>query len=446
VVGEKGGVMNPADSNRTVFRPSPLQGAKAAQRVAEPEAPPRDRWAGELATNAAAATGVHNRMLAQARNLLALLMAVRTGRVAVDLPHLHKTALAGITEFREKLRPFYNDDKILRAAYALCSTTDDIAQNLPGNPESAEWARRALTVHFFKEVGGGDRFWDLLEQMIQNPRDYQDILELYHACMAAGFEGRYRVRPNGKTELKEVMQRAFAAQDHPRQLSQIELTPHWRGVQTEVARVGFWTPMSLTLAATAAVLLVIYIGLRLILAEQSGAVVAALTSINPEEPLRLARTAPPPPAPVQSTQLQRIRTFLAPEIERKLVEVFEDASAIRIRTLASDLFASGSAEVSANTIPLYSRIAAALDKERGAITVEGHTDSAQISTLAYPDNMALSRARAAAIATLIRGSLSDGNRITARGFGDAQPIASNRTPEGRARNRRVEITIEREVR
>ena len=438
--------MNPADPNRTVFRPSPLQGAKAAQRPAEAELVSRDRWSGELGTNAAATNAVHNRMLAHSRNLLALLMAIRTGRVAVDLPHLHKTALAAITDFREKLRPHYNDDKILRAAYALCATTDDIAQNLPGNPESAEWARRALTVHFFKEVGGGDRFWDLLEQMIQNPRDYQDILELYHASMAAGFEGRYRVRPNGKTEHKEIMQRAFAALEHPRQLSQTELTPHWRGVQTEVARLGFWTPLTLTLAATAGVLLVIYIGLRLLLAQQSGDILAGLTSINPDESLRLARTAPPVPAPAPSTQLQRIRTFLAPEIERKLVEVFEDASATRIRTLLAELFASGSAEVTAGTIPLYTRIAAALDKEKGAISVEGHTDSAQISTLAYPDNMALSRARAAAIATLIRGNLSGGNRITARGFGDAQPIASNRTPEGRARNRRVEITLEREAR
>src|SRR5256885_4931985 len=139
--------MNPADSSRTVFRPSPLQGAKAAQGPAQAEPVSRDRWAGELATNAAAGSGVHNRMMAQARSLLALLMAIRTGRVAVDLPHLHKTALAGITEFRAKLRAFYPDDKIMRAAYALCSTTDDIAQNLPGNPESAEWARRALTVH-----------------------------------------------------------------------------------------------------------------------------------------------------------------------------------------------------------------------------------------------------------------------------------------------------------
>lgn len=438
--------MNPADSSRTVFRPSPLQGARAAQGPASAEPVSRDTWAGELATNAAAAGGIHNRMLGQARSLLALLMAVRTGRVAVDLPYLHKTALAGITEFREKLRPYYSDDKIMRAAYALCSTTDDIAQNLPGHPESAEWARRALTVHFFKEVGGGDRFWDLLEQMIQNPREYQDILELFHACMAAGFEGRYRVRPNGKTELNEKMQRAFAAQEHPRLLSQTELTPHWRGVQTEVARLGFWTPMTLTLAVTAGLLLVIYIGLRLLLAQQSGDIVAGLTSINPDEPLHLARTAPPVPPPAQSSQLQRIRMFLAPEIERKQVEVFEDASAIRIRTLLAELFASGSAEVSSATIPLYTKIAAALDKERGAITVEGHTDSAQISTLAYPDNMALSRARAAAIATLIRGNLADDNRITARGFGDAQPIASNRTPDGRARNRRVEITIERDAR
>ena len=77
------------------------------------------------------------------------------------------------------------------------------------------------------------------------------------------------------------------------------------------------------------------------------------------------------------------------------------------------------------------------------MTVEGHADSDRVQNLTFPDNMALSAARAETVADLIRRNLSNPGRVTAKGFGDSHPIASNATAKGKSKNRRVEVVLQR---
>ena len=76
------------------------------------------------------------------------------------------------------------------------------------------------------------------------------------------------------------------------------------------------------------------------------------------------------------------------------------------------------------------------------ISVEGHTDS--IGTVVY--NKDLSRRRANTVASGLRHRGVPASKISARGFGEGSPIASNNTDTGRARNRRVEVIIENQPR
>ncbi|SFK47265.1 OmpA family protein [Nitrosomonas aestuarii] len=71
------------------------------------------------------------------------------------------------------------------------------------------------------------------------------------------------------------------------------------------------------------------------------------------------------------------------------------------------------------------------------ILVEGHTDS--IGNSAYNEKLSLNRADAVAEALMMNGVSNQ--RITRRGYGEKYPIASNTTLDGRAQNRRVEITV-----
>lgn len=461
-MSDSGDEKNP---NKTVFRPSPLQALRGAAQAGsegtvfapQPGAAPAAPVAPSAAPPArppardddipAPPPGARprNPMMTAAAPVLALIAGVRSGRVQISLPELHQKATAAVAGFDQALDAAgYALETRQRARYAVCATIDDIAQNLPGHAaDGAEWARRSLVVMAFNENIGGDRFWRLLEEMLARPAEHAELLELYHACLAAGFEGRWRVAPDGKGRLHEILAQTYAALQHTRSLSQTELAPHWRGTPTPTRKVGFWAPLALAAGVALGLLLVVFIAFRLVLIETGQPSLAALRAINPGEPLRLSRAAPPPPAPT-STQLQRLQAFLAPEIAQHLVAVEQDPRSIRIRTTIGQLFQSGSDALEPGKQALFERIAAAVQPEKGPVRVEGHADSDRVANLAFPDNFALSKARAETVAKILRAGLADPGRVTAQGFGDSQPIAPNSTPQGKALNRRVEIVLQRD--
>jgi type IV/VI secretion system ImpK/VasF family protein len=449
--------------NKTVFRPSPLQNLRApgappspspspaftpaySSDFSSPSAPPpRRRTASDDDIPLPPPAGrARNPMMMAAAPLLSLIIGVRSGRVRLGLPELHQKASTEVAAFDKALHAAnYDAETRQRALYAVCATVDDVAQNLPGQAaDGAEWARRSMVVQVFTENIGGDRFWRLLEDMLARPAQFADLIELYHACLAAGFEGRYRVSPDGKRQLHEIMASCYAALDHVRALSQTELTPRWRGHPTPATRVGFWAILALAGAIALGVLLVAFILFRVMLMQTGQPSLAALKAINPDQPLRMSRLAAPPPAQT-STQLQRIQGFLAPEIAQHLVTVEQDSQSIRVRTTIGTLFKSGSDKLEPNAGQLFARIGAAVEAERGPVRVEGHADTDRLTSITFPDNFALSKARADAAAGVVRDQLTDKTRVSTEGFGDSQPIASNATAAGKALNRRVEIVIPR---
>ncbi len=449
--------------NKTVFRPSPLQNLRRSGAPSPSPAPafassepasfgsftsaPLPRRAvsrDDDIPTAPPAARARNPMMMAAAPVLSLIVGVRSGRVHLSLPDLHQKASAAVATFDQALLAAgYDTETRQRARYAVCATVDDIAQNLPGQAaDGAEWARRSLVVQVFNENIGGDRFWRLLDDMLARPAEFANLIELYHACLAAGFEGRYRVAPDGKRRLHEIMASVYAALDHVRTLSQTELSPRWRGLPTPAARVSFWATLALAGAVALAVLLALFILLRVILSQTGQPSLNALKAINPDQPLRMSRVAPAPPVPT-STQLQRIQGFLAPEITQHLVAVEQDSQSIRVRTTVGQLFRSGSDKLEPGREALFARIGAAIEAERGAVRVEGHADTDHLVSVTFPDNFALSKARADAAARILRGKITDASRVSTEGFGDSQPIASNSTANGKALNRRVEIVIPR---
>jgi type VI secretion system protein ImpK len=479
--------------NKTVFRPSPLQGLREQRSRTVPPtrdepdwgepdpvgtgegAEPDRRWAQqapppqpeearqprpESPAQAAALPpsrlaeddvplpqtppAVRNLMLGEASPLLALAAGVRSGRVRIAMPTFHRRATEAIAAFDRTIQPHFPEETRQRAKYALCATIDDIAQNLPGTgAHAAEWARRSLVVSFFHENIGGDRFWQLVDDMLRYPNDNRDLIELYHACLAAGFEGRFRVMPDGRRHLHDIMARLQGALEHVRSLSQLEISPEWRGENAPLRRVGFWVYIGMAAAAAAALLFLVYAVLRIILMNTGEAPYSAVTALNPGEPLGLSRAAREMPAS-DSAQAGRLKTFLAPEIRQRLVKVIEDGQTVRVRTTVGELFRSGDDQLNPGRAALFVRIGKAVETEPGPVTVEGHADNDRISnSLRFPDNMELSKARADTVAAIIKDQLSNPNRVTAKGFGETHPIATNRTATGKSQNRRVEVVLQR---
>jgi chemotaxis protein MotB len=108
------------------------------------------------------------------------------------------------------------------------------------------------------------------------------------------------------------------------------------------------------------------------------------------------------------------------------------------------LFASGQATLSAASYPLLELIGNLLELDRiHPIAVEGNTDSVPIDTSQFPSNWELSTARASTIVRFLIAHRVASHRLSAIGYADQRPAASNASVRGRALNRRVEIVVER---
>jgi chemotaxis protein MotB len=109
------------------------------------------------------------------------------------------------------------------------------------------------------------------------------------------------------------------------------------------------------------------------------------------------------------------------------------------------LFASGRAALRSSGLGLLGSISRLLelDTEHHPIVVEGYTDNQPIDTAQFPSNWELSTDRATTVVRYLQSRGLPENRLSAAGYADQFPVASNATPSGRARNRRVEIVLQR---
>jgi chemotaxis protein MotB len=108
------------------------------------------------------------------------------------------------------------------------------------------------------------------------------------------------------------------------------------------------------------------------------------------------------------------------------------------------LFDSGQAALKPAGLPLLGEIANLLNVDRRhPIVVEGHTDNVPIASAQYPSNWELSTARATTVVRYLIGRGVNRNRLSASGYADLHPVASNATVSGRQLNRRVEVVLQR---
>lgn len=142
---------------------------------------------------------------------------------------------------------------------------------------------------------------------------------------------------------------------------------------------------------------------------------------------------------------------LAERIEESLVENFLsdqvdvtfDANCVVLTFNGAFLFDSGKADLKTEALPMLNKIGKILSKYADDnIEIEGHTDSVPLNGGRYENNDVLSSYRALAVFDYLKDNASiDPSIMKHSGRGEYEPIADNSTPEGRAKNRRVEIKI-----
>lgn len=137
------------------------------------------------------------------------------------------------------------------------------------------------------------------------------------------------------------------------------------------------------------------------------------------------------------------KTYFAENNLSDDVDVVVEDNYVKITFGDGLLFDSGSADLKVDSMNSLDIIATELMNNSGSdIKIEGHTDNVPIRSSIYPDNIYLSAARSISVLNYFKDVHGiEPRRMSQEGFGEYRPIASNDTPEGRGKNRRVEIKV-----
>lgn len=327
-------------------------------------------------------------------------------------------------------------EHVMAGRYALCTFLDEAAANTPWGEKL--WAQRSLLVQFHEEAWGGEKFFQLLGKLAEQPSTHRDPLELFYLMLSLGFEGRYRVLQNGHAQLASIRERLAQMLAKERGECSRELSPAWQSTVGSTRPLRETLPLWVAAAITLLALGLLYLLASFALNRHSDPTFSSI--------LALKASAPPPPAvaspPVQAARAPaRLAQFLVSDIEAGSVIVRDLPDRSIVLAQGDGLFEAGSATPSPTFTQLLERVGDAIRKVNGTVLVKGHTDNRPIRSARFPSNWHLSQARADAVAATLAPHLGEHPGIRTEGRAESDPVMSNDTPEGRARNRRVEIIV-----
>jgi chemotaxis protein MotB len=171
---------------------------------------------------------------------------------------------------------------------------------------------------------------------------------------------------------------------------------------------------------------------------------------NAQHTTELGRISPAPDGELDaaseeanlSTLQAELQQALQHEINMHTVALHRETEGLVISLREFGFFDSGSATLKPSALPALDRIASILSIRTCPLRIEGHTDNVPIHTAQMASNWELSTARATELVRLlIQDYRLAPERLSAAGYAEYHPIASNLTPEGRAQNRRIDVVI-----
>lgn len=379
------------------------------------------------------AVNVYNPLIEAAKPVLILANSMQqtTSQLSTDsLINKFSLLINNFEENAEKNGAKY--DAIQAAKYCLCTFVDELAVRAGWADET--WSKNSLLVSFYDETWGGERFFEIIQNLKQDSDKNIDLLEFMYLCLQFGYKGKYQVLNNGELEIDKIKRDLLALIHSKRPDQTANLFKHNPIITNNIQRKRRLTiPLWVVGVLGAVALGVGYFTMQWSLGDKFN---TASTKVNS---LKLPSVI----TKQQDTQKTvRLRPLLENEIARKLVSVedFQDRSTVTI--LGDGLFESGSAQIQDQYYPVLAAVSQALDSVEGQIIVTGYTDNQPIQSLNFPSNWHLSQARADAVKEILLNYVKNGGtRIRSEGRGSTDPVAPNDTLENRAKNRRVEITL-----
>lgn len=391
-----------------------------------------------------------NPLVRTATPLLALMSRLPTLPPPTNLDGLRHRIIAALRRFQSAARAAgVSADQMRAAHFILCAAFDDIIGHTDWGHQ-ANWSERSLIRTFHKTIEPDRGFVTLLDHMLTEPARHIGELELIAVCMALGFEGRYRVLDDGPPAFRLVRDQLYRAIAGVRGEPEAELSPDWHPAppprQPLTAMIPPWVAASLVGAVFAA----FYVLLTLSIGGHADRVFQKLAALLPDRPAMIAHYEPASagaadkgaPEPSQlSLRAKRYQTVLGSESAAGMIEVVTERDIDILRISGANAFVRGGETLSRAGHQLVERLVGLLDREPGHLLVVGHTDDHPTLSIRLPSALALSEARARAVARVLVAHLSAPERVDIEGRADTEPLVPNSTAANRDRNRRVEIVL-----
>ena len=379
------------------------------------------------------ATGGYNPLIEAAKSVFILVNAMKhtTSQLSSDgLINKFSLLINRFEEEAEKNGAKY--DAIPAAKYCLCTFVDESAVRAGWADE--HWAKNSLLVSFYDETWGGERFFEILNTLKQDVNKNIDLIEFMYLCLQFGYKGKYQVLTSGELEVDKIKRDLLVIIHSKRPDQMASLLGSDPVVKNIVQRKQHLTiPLWVVGVLGGVILSVAYFSMQWSLGSKFD---TASTKVNS---LRLPVVTPKHKKP---TNFTRLRPLLENEIARKLVSVKDDPDRSTVTILGDGLFESGSTSIQDQYYPVLAAVGQALNSVDGQVVVTGYTDNTPIQSLEYPSNWHLSQGRADAVKEILLSYMRNGaNRIRSEGRGSTNPVAPNDSPENKAKNRRVEITL-----
>ncbi|MBB5413877.1 type VI secretion system protein ImpK [Paraburkholderia sp. HC6.4b] len=317
------------------------------------------------------------------------------------------------------------------ASYLLCTFLDETVNDLAREQSQTVYdGERSLLVEFHDDAWGGEDAFADLSRWMKAAEPPVALLSFYELILSFGWRGRYRVLDRGDLLLQDLRSQLHALVWHhaqPGPLGTELFEPPKR-------RRSWWNPTRAAAVSLGALALA-YGAISVGLDSQGRPIRHALAAwMPPTRTINLAETLPPP-----LPQLLTEGWLTAYKHPQGWLLVFRSDGA----------FDAGKAGVRPDFINNIERLGLAFAPWPGDLEVIGHTDPQPIHTGEFPDNQALSEARARTVADELRKTALPGGshapqnavqrNIQYSGRGDSQPIDPARTPAAYERNRRVDV-------
>lgn len=148
--------------------------------------------------------GSGNPLLSLAGNIFKQIDVLQHSYDIGSLDEVKEMLIEDINYFTEATaKKGIENSEVMLARYVLCTFSDELICTTYWGKDN-NWANSSLLGHFYNETYGGEKFFQILDQLLRAPAKYIDLLEVVYICLSLGFEGKYRIQNRGKMELDAI--------------------------------------------------------------------------------------------------------------------------------------------------------------------------------------------------------------------------------------------------